>query len=87
MFDEPFVGQDPMNLGILVKLIRELNHTLNMTCILVSHNVAKVLSIADYAYIMADERIIAEGSSEQLKTNPNPRVREFLYGISETCTL
>ncbi|ASX26536.1 phospholipid ABC transporter ATP-binding protein MlaF [Candidatus Williamhamiltonella defendens] len=85
MFDEPFVGQDPMNLGILVKLIKELNHTLDMTCILVSHNVTEVLNIADYAYIVADQHVIAEGSPEQLKNNPNPRIRAFLYGISETC--
>ncbi len=81
---ESFVGQDPMNLSILVKLIRALKHTLDMTCIRVSHNVIEVFSIVDYAYIVADQHVIAESSPEQLKNNPNPHIRAFLYGISET---
>lgn len=56
MFDEPFVGQDPITMGVLVKLISELNSALGVTCIVVSHDVPEVLSIADYAYIVADKR-------------------------------
>ncbi len=56
MFDEPFVGQDPITMGVLVKLISELNNTLGVTCIVVSHDVPEVLSIADYAYIVADKK-------------------------------
>lgn len=56
MFDEPFVGQDPITMGVLVKLISELNSTLGVTCIVVSHDVPEVLSIADYAYIVADKK-------------------------------
>ncbi|SQC14599.1 putative ABC transporter ATP-binding protein YrbF [Klebsiella pneumoniae] len=59
MFDEPFVGQDPITMGVLVKLISELNSTLGVTCIVVSHDVPEVLSIADYAYIVADKKIVA----------------------------
>ena len=55
MFDEPFVGQDPITMGVLVKLISELNSALGVTCIVVSHDVPEVLSIADYAYIVADK--------------------------------
>lgn len=56
MFDEPFVGQDPITMGVLVKLISELNSTLGVTCIVVSHDVPEVLSIADFAYIVADKK-------------------------------
>ena len=56
MFDEPFVGQDPITMGVLVKLISELNSALGVTCVVVSHDVPEVLSIADYAYIVADKR-------------------------------
>lgn len=49
MFDEPFVGQDPITMGVLVKLISELNSALGVTCVVVSHDVPEVLSIADYA--------------------------------------
>ncbi|AKL42113.1 MULTISPECIES: phospholipid ABC transporter ATP-binding protein MlaF [Enterobacterales] len=83
MFDEPFVGQDPITMGVLVKLIDELNHALGITCIVVSHDVPEVLSIADYAYIVADHRVIAEGTTQQLQNNPDARVRQFLDGIAD----
>lgn len=62
---------------MLVKLIDELNHALGITCIVVSHDVPEVLSIADYAYIVADHRVIAEGTTQQLQNNPDARVRQF----------
>lgn len=55
MFDEPFVGQDPITMGVLVKLISELNSALGVTCVVVSHDVPEVLSIADHARITADK--------------------------------
>ncbi|HCH51657.1 MAG TPA: phospholipid ABC transporter ATP-binding protein MlaF [Proteus sp.] len=83
MFDEPFVGQDPITMGVLVKLIDELNHALGVTCVVVSHDVPEVLSIADYAYIIAEQKIIAQGSAKELQENPNRQVRQFLDGIAD----
>jgi len=83
MFDEPFVGQDPITMGVLVKLISELNSALGVTCIVVSHDVPEVLSIADYAYIAADQHIVAEGTPAALRENCDPRVRQFLDGIAD----
>ena len=83
MFDEPFVGQDPITMGVLVKLISELNSTLGVTCIVVSHDVPEVLSIADYAYIVADKKIVAHGSAQSLRENGDPRVRQFIDGIAD----
>ncbi|BCG07851.1 MULTISPECIES: phospholipid ABC transporter ATP-binding protein MlaF [Buttiauxella] len=83
MFDEPFVGQDPITMGVLVKLISELNSALGVTCIVVSHDVPEVLSIADYAYIAADQHIVAEGTPTALRENSDPRVRQFLDGIAD----
>ena len=83
MFDEPFVGQDPITMGVLVKLISELNRSLGVTCIVVSHDVPEVLSIADYAYIVADQRIVAQGSTPSLQQNDDPRVRQFMDGIAD----
>lgn len=70
-------------MGVLVKLIDELNHSLGVTCIVVSHDVPEVLSIADRAYIVAGQKIIAQGSTPQLRENPDPRVRQFLDGIAD----
>ncbi|WP_380179827.1 phospholipid ABC transporter ATP-binding protein MlaF [Kalamiella sp. sgz302252] len=83
MFDEPFVGQDPITMGVLVKLIDELNHSLGMTCIVVSHDVPEVLSIADYAYIIAGQKVIAQGTASALHENEDARVRQFIDGIAD----
>ncbi|MGL4829545.1 MAG: ATP-binding cassette domain-containing protein, partial [Vibrio sp.] len=59
MFDEPFVGQDPITMGVLVELIRNLNQALGVTSIVVSHDVPEVMSIADWVYLLADGKVIA----------------------------
>lgn len=83
MFDEPFVGQDPITMGVLVKLISDLNHATGVTCIVVSHDVPEVLSIADQAYIIAQQRVLAYGSPQALQQNTDIRVRQFLDGVAD----
>lgn len=83
MYDEPFTGQDPISMGVIVALIKKLNQALNLTSIVVSHDVDEVLSIADYAYIVADKRIIAEGPPDQLLASQNPQVLQFLAGKAD----
>ncbi|MFZ7173921.1 phospholipid ABC transporter ATP-binding protein MlaF [[Pasteurella] aerogenes] len=80
MYDEPFTGQDPISMGVIVSLIKRLNEALQLTSIVVSHDVQEVLSIADYAYIIADKRVIAEGSAEQLLQSQDPQVMQFING-------
>ncbi|EFX90888.1 ABC transporter, ATP-binding protein [Actinobacillus ureae ATCC 25976] len=83
MYDEPFTGQDPISMGVIVELIRKLNQALNLTSIVVSHDVTEVLSIADYAYIVADKRVIAEGTPEALMASQDPQVVQFLAGKAD----
>jgi len=83
MYDEPFTGQDPISMGVLVKLIRSLNDALGMTSILVSHDVEEALSIADYVYVVSEGRIIGQGTPEQLMKDSNPDVHQFLYGEAD----
>lgn len=80
MYDEPFTGQDPISMGVLVSLIRSVNKTLGSTSVIVSHDVHEVLSIADYVYVMADKRVIAHGSPEQLRQADSPQIVQFLQG-------
>ena len=80
MYDEPFAGQDPISMGVIISLIKRLNEALNLTSIVVSHDVQEVLSIADYAYIIADKRVIAEGTPEQLLQSQDPQVVQFIKG-------
>lgn len=81
MYDEPFAGQDPISMGVLLKLIRDLNHSLGLTSIVVSHDVKEVLEIADYVYVLADQSIIAQGTPSEIKSNPDPRLIQFVNGL------
>lgn len=83
MYDEPFAGQDPISMGVLVKLIKELNDALNLTSIVVTHDVTEVLTIADYIYILADKRIIGAGTPEQIKNSDSELVQQFLRGNAD----
>jgi phospholipid/cholesterol/gamma-HCH transport system ATP-binding protein len=83
MYDEPFVGQDPITMGVLVELISNLNRALGVTSIIVSHDVPEVMSIADWVYLMADGKVIAFGTPQELRDNPDPRVQQFLQGEAD----
>lgn len=83
MYDEPFAGQDPIVMGVLTRLIRSLRDALDLTTIIVSHDVAETLSIADYLYIVADGKIQGEGTPEELKNHPSAFVQQFLTGSSQ----
>jgi phospholipid/cholesterol/gamma-HCH transport system ATP-binding protein len=62
IYDEPFVGLDPISMGVVCRLIRELNDALGITSILVSHDVQEVGTIADRSYLLADGKVVASGS-------------------------
>lgn len=83
MYDEPFAGQDPIVMGVLTRLIRSLREALNLTTIIVSHDVAETLSIADYIYIVAEGKVQGEGTPEQLKQHESAFVQQFLNGYAE----
>lgn len=82
-YDEPFVGQDPITMGVLVELIQKLNQSLNLTSVVVSHDVNEVLSIADYACVLSEGRIIAQGSAESLLQSDSDYVKQFLQGLPD----
>lgn len=83
MYDEPFAGQDPIVKGVLTRLIRSLREALDLTTIIVSHDVAETLSIADYIYVVAEGKVQGEGTPEQLQANASPFVKQFLTGTVE----
>lgn len=80
MYDEPFVGQDPITMAVLVKLIKMMNETLNITSIIVSHDVQEVLSISDNVCIFAGGKLICSGTPSELKQSNDPRVKQFING-------
>jgi phospholipid/cholesterol/gamma-HCH transport system ATP-binding protein len=83
IYDEPFVGLDPVSMGIICRLIRHLNDALGITSIVVSHDVQEVGTIADYSYLLAGGRAVAQGTTAELAASHDPAVRQFMQGSSE----
>ncbi len=83
MFDEPFAGQDPITMGMLVKLIRLLNDALGLTSIIVSHDVPETASIADYIYVISDGKVIGHGEPGVLMNSDEPKLKQFLHGLPD----
>lgn len=80
MYDEPFVGQDPIAMGVLVSLIGKLNKALGITSIIVSHDVHETASVADLLYLLADGEVISTGTPTDMLNSSDPRVRQFMQG-------
>jgi len=83
MYDEPFTGQDPISLGVLVSLIQTLNQTLHLTSIIVSHDVQETASIADYIYVLSQGKVAGQGSPEQLANSDSEWVQQFMHGKAD----
>jgi phospholipid/cholesterol/gamma-HCH transport system ATP-binding protein len=80
MYDEPFTGQDPISMGVLVTLIKSLNQALGTTSVVVSHDIHETSSIADKLYIISDGKVVGEGSPEALRNDPSAWVKQFMHG-------
>ena len=80
MYDEPFVGQDPIGLGVLLSLIKQLNKTLSLTSLVVSHDLHETLSIADHVIMIANNRVAFEGSPAVMRASTDTLVQQFLHG-------
>lgn len=83
MYDEPFVGQDPIAMGVLVRLIRQLTDALGITSIVVSHDLAETASIADFIYVVGDTKVLGFGTPAELMSSDNPQIRQFMQGIPD----
>jgi phospholipid/cholesterol/gamma-HCH transport system ATP-binding protein len=83
IYDEPFVGQDPIAMGVLVRLIRLLTDALGITSIVVSHDLAETASIADYIYVVGDTQVLGQGTPQELMNSDNPRIRQFMQGTPD----
>ena len=83
MYDEPFVGLDPISLGVILRLIKQMNTALRITSIVVSHDVQELATIADESYLLLEGRVAAAGTPEQLRTSLAPAVHQFMTGSAE----
>ena len=83
MYDEPFTGQDPISMGVLVKLIRALNDASRLTSIVVSHDVGETAEIADLIYLIADGKVIEHGASDTMMASESGWTRQFMRGLPD----
>ncbi len=79
LYDEPFAGQDPISMAVLVKLIRTLNDALGLTSIIVSHEVKETVAIADYLYLISAGRVVEHGTPRDLDCSASPWVDQFMH--------
>ena len=80
IYDEPFVGLDPISLGVIQRLIKQMNQALGITSIVVSHDVQELSNIADDSYLLSGGVVAAAGAPAQLRTSDSPAVRQFMTG-------
>ena len=83
MYDEPFAGLDPISLGVTANLIRRLNDALGASSIIVTHDVEESLAIVDHVYFLAEGKIVAEGTPNEIRASDLPYVKQFVSGAPD----
>ncbi|MFK5969630.1 MAG: ABC transporter ATP-binding protein [Candidatus Marithrix sp.] len=83
MYDEPFTGQDPISMGVLVHLIRSINDALGLTSIIVSHDVQETAQIADLIYVISNGKVVSHGTPDEMKNSESAWVKQFINGESD----
>jgi phospholipid/cholesterol/gamma-HCH transport system ATP-binding protein len=78
MYDEPFAGLDPISLGTAARLIRQLNDTLGLTSVIVSHDLDETFHIADQVIVLANGKIAAQGTPDEVRNSTDPLVKQFV---------
>jgi phospholipid/cholesterol/gamma-HCH transport system ATP-binding protein len=83
LYDEPFTGQDPISMGVLVHLIKSLNNILGLTSIIVSHDVHDTSAIADYIYVLSGGKIVGQGTPQEIQQSDSEWVQQFMTGAAD----
>src|SRR4026208_46537 len=83
IYDEPFTGLDPISMGMIVRLVRQMNYALGITSIVVSRDVGELAMLADASYIIAGGPVAASGSFVELKDHDSEIVHQFINGLAD----
>ncbi|MEO7773943.1 MAG: ATP-binding cassette domain-containing protein [Steroidobacteraceae bacterium] len=83
IYDEPFVGLDPISMGVILRLIKQLNEALGITSVVVSHDVHELSAIAHYSYILAGGKVVAGGTPAELRSSSAEAVKQFMLGEAD----
>src|SRR5688572_22700525 len=83
IYDEPFVGLDPISMGVICRLIKHMNEALGITSIVVSHDVHELSTIAHDSFLLSQGKVVASGTPEELTRSENAEVRQFMSGLAD----
>ncbi len=83
IYDEPFVGLDPISMGVIAKLILQMNDALDITSIVVSHDVKEISEVSDFCYVVSDGEVAASGPPDQLNAETSALVQQFMHGLAD----
>jgi phospholipid/cholesterol/gamma-HCH transport system ATP-binding protein len=83
IYDEPFVGLDPISMGVICRLIKQMNEALGITSIVVSHDVKELSTIAHDSFLLSGGKVVASGSPEELHHSDSAEVRQFMGGLAD----
>jgi len=83
MYDEPFAGLDPISLNVIATLIRKLNDALGLTSIVVTYDVSESLKVVDYIYVIADGKLMGEGTPDEVLASKDPYLNQFLKALPD----
>jgi len=83
MYDEPFAGLDPISLNVIATLIRKLNDALGLTSIVVTYDVSESLKVVDYIYVIADGKLMGEGTPDEVMASKDPYLNQFLKALPD----
>jgi phospholipid/cholesterol/gamma-HCH transport system ATP-binding protein len=83
IYDEPFVGLDPISMGVICRLIKQMNEALGITSIVVSHDVQELSTIAHQSFLLSEGKVVASGTPEELKRSQVEDVRQFMGGLAD----
>jgi len=83
MYDEPFAGLDPISLNVIATLIRKLNDALGLTSIIVTYDVSESLKLVDYIYVIAEGKLMGEGTPDTLMASEDPYLKQFLKALPD----
>lgn len=83
IYDEPFVGLDPISMGVIVRLVRRMNDALGISSILVSHDLQEISTVADCSFLISDGKVAASGSPAELNQTSSELVKQFMHGMAD----
>ena len=83
MYDEPLTGIDPISVGTSARLIRQLNDSMGLTSIFVSHELEQTFTIADHVIILANGKVASQGTPQDVLKSTDPLVYQYVNALAE----